>query len=56
MEEFLDCLDKVEQFFERKEVLDDKRVKFASLKLKGRALVLWKQVQFDRLGDREGKN
>ena len=39
LEEFIHCLDKIEQFFEWKELPEDKKVKFVSLKLKDHSLV-----------------
>lgn len=39
LDEFLDCVDRINQFFEWKEICHDKKVKITTLKLKGRALV-----------------
>lgn len=44
-EEFLDWLDSVEEIFDSKELADDKRVKLVTIKLKGRAIAWWEQLQ-----------
>ena len=40
-EEFMDWLNQVERIFDFHEVLDSKKVKLISIKLRGRALAWW---------------
>ena len=47
--EFVDWLSKVERVFKYYEVPEDRRVKLASIKLKGRASTWWEQIQVHRL-------
>lgn len=42
---FLDWLNSVKHFFERKEFTENRKVRFISTKLKGAALVWWKEIQ-----------
>ena len=49
IEDFLDWLKKVENYFEYADIQDDRRVKFVTYKLYGRALVWWDQIQASRI-------
>jgi len=44
----LDWISELDKYFENEEVKEDKRVKFASTKLKGHALLWWDNFQADR--------
>ena len=53
LEDFVDYLSTVERVFEYYEVLEVKKTKLVGIKLRGRALAWWEQVQVHRL--RRGK-
>jgi len=43
-DQFIKWVEKIDQFFEWKEIPDNRKVKFASLKLTGHALTWWKNL------------
>lgn len=49
VEELIDWIDSLNNYFEYKEVIEDKKVKFAKTKLKGFVLVWWNYTQGERV-------
>lgn len=52
LDAFLDWVEQVDQYFKWKEILEDKNVKFISLRLKGQVLVWWNRSR--QLGCQRG--
>ena len=48
LEELIDWINELEDYFEYEEIEDLDRVKFVKAKLKGHAKVWWQEVQLDR--------
>ena len=53
LDELIDWINELEEYFEYEEIRDPDRVKFAKAKLKGHAKIWWQEVQLER--NRRGK-
>ena len=48
LDELINWINKLEEYFEYEDVWDLDRVKFAKVKLKGHAKIWWQEVQLER--------
>ena len=53
LDELIDWINELEEYFEYKDIRDPDRVKFAKAKMKGHAKIWWQEVQLER--NRRGK-
>ena len=53
MDELIDRINELEEYFKYEDIRDPDRVKFSKAKLKGHAKIWWKEVQLER--NRRGK-
>ena len=54
LEELIDWINKLEEYFEYEDIEDPDRVKFAKVKLKGHAKIWWQEFRLER--NRKGKD
>ena len=47
LEELIDWINELEEYFEYEDIEDPNRVKFAKVKLKGHAKIWWQEVQLE---------
>ena len=53
LDELIDCINELEEYFQYEDIKDLDRVKFVKAKMKGHAKIQWEEIQLER--NRRGK-